>query len=423
LRVYRAGPQTARSVLELTASLVARHPARIAGTPGSLEAGETIARLLGEHCDRVTRESFTMHPGSLWNTGRIMAVCYCLTALLLFPGGAFACASLIPCLFGLTYGVTHYFLYRNPFDRAFPAATGCNVAGVIEPAQSVERQVLIVAHHDGPYVFRFLERAQVLALTRLLGAIAAYVLATGLSLTALIQQILGPAAAPLRDWRLYAVSAGLVFAVPLFFLITGTPSPGAGDNLNASVMAVEIARIFASRKSTGDPLRHTRLVLLSTDGEEAGQRGAEAFALRHGSELSETPSFVLAIDSVYCARDLSLLLRDRNGTIGLSSGMALECHRIAAELGYRVKKAPLPLGGGGTDAAAFACAGIESTSLIGLSTAAFAKGRVYHTSRDTVEGIEPRAVEAALEIAVNYLLWKDGVWDERALKSPEASNV
>ncbi len=406
--MYRVGREAALSTLELTRFLLARHPARIAGTPGCLEAGESIAGLLGRHCDRVSREPFDMHPGSLWNTGRIMAVCYCLTALLLLPGGAFACASLIPCLFGLTYGATHYFLYWNPFDRVFPAAAGCNVSGVIEPAESVERQVLIVGHHDGPYVFSFLERAQLFAIPRLLAAIAVYFLAAVISAAAFAQQALGAGAPSLHGWRLFTVLAGFAFAVPIFFLITKTPSPGAGDNLNASAMTVKIAEIFARRKASGEPLRHTRLVLLSTDGEEAGQRGAQAYARRHGYGFSETPSFVLNIDSVYAARDLAVLLRDRNGTLELSQRMAGECRRIATESGYALKEIPLPLGGGGTDAAVFAIAGIESTSIIGVSTAAFAKGRVYHTSRDTVERIEPLAVEAVLDIAVNYVLWKDG---------------
>jgi hypothetical protein len=99
--------------------------------------------------------------------------------------------------------------------------------------------------------------------------------------------------------------------------------------------------------------------------------------------------------------------RDAHETVPLSARMARECRDLAAELGYSIRETPLPFGGGGTDAAAFACIGVEATSLIGLPTALLGREIVYHTPRDTVDQIEPAAVEAVLDVAVNYVLRKD----------------
>ena len=60
-----------------------------------------------------------------------------------------------------------------------------------------------------------------------------------------------------------------------------------------------------------------------------------------------------------------------------------------------------------TDAAAFAKAGIDATALIGLPTSLFAKEYIYHTMKDTVENIEPEAVEAVFNIAINYIIRSD----------------
>jgi len=76
-------------------------------------------------------------------------------------------------------------------------------------------------------------------------------------------------------------------------------------------------------------------------------------------------------------------------------------------LGYSLKEMALPPGGGGTDAAAFARLGVEATTIIGISTAFIGNGLVYHTPHDTVDAIEPEAVEAVLDIAVNYIMCKD----------------
>ena len=207
--------------------------------------------------------------------------------------------------------------------------------------------------------------------------------------------------------RLGAAAIGLVFVGPLYFLVPRLPSPGAGDNLNACAMAVKVAEYFAARSRAGSPLRHTRLVFLSTDGEEAGQRGAIAYAERHASELTALPTYVFNVDSVYKVRDLAVLTRDRHGTLPLSARMARQCHELAARLGYSLKEMALLPGSGSTDAAAFARLGVEATSIIGVSAALGKDRLVYHTPWDTVDAIEPEAVEAVLDIAVNYIMGKD----------------
>ena len=145
---------------------------------------------------------------------------------------------------------------------------------------------------------------------------------------------------------------------------------------------------------------------MSTDGEEAGQRGAIAYVRRHREGLTEIPSYVLNFDSIYTVKDLAVLLRDRHGFLPLSSRLAKECMEIGAELGYTLKAIPAPFGSG-TDAAAFAKEGIEAVAMIGMPTSMFAKEYIYHTMRDTVDRIEPEAVEAVFNIAVNYIVRRD----------------
>ena len=256
-------------------------------------------------------------------------------------------------------------------------------------------------------VFSFLLHIQELAGIRLILAMVAYLFLTVLSIVAAVEQMLGQSGWLSRDVHLLIVFLGLAFVVPLFFLIRRAPSPGAGDNLNACAMAVKIAEHFASRKQKGVSLKHTRLILLSTDGEEVGQRGALAYAERHKTDLLMIPTYVLNIDSVYNLEDLAVLTRDRNGTLPLSARMAKECCELGLDLGYSIKELPLPLGGGGTDAAAFARIGVETTTIIGIPTAWVSSGLVYHTPWDTVEHIQTAAVEAVLDISINYVLRKD----------------
>ena len=389
----------AQCTLEITRGLLARHPARITGTPECRAAARSIAGELEKHCTRVQEERFEEHPGSLWNVGRIMAACYVAALALLLAGRFLSWAALAVAGLGMAYGLTIYVLYGRAFDWLFPRAEGRNVVGIIEPSAEVTRQVVVVSHHDGPYNFSFLLRAPALAGSRLIAGVLAYLFLVGSAIYGTVASLLGRG--PLGPVHLWLLAAGCIFAVPLFFLVTRTPSPGAGDNLNACAMGITLARHFAA--GAGAPLRHTRLVILSTDGEEAGQRGARAYVERHLAEMRDLPTRVLNIDSVYETRFLAALTRDRNGTLALAREMAEECRQLAAARGRRLGLIALPFGGGGTDAAQFARRGISCTSIVGLPTSLVSREVVYHTPRDTAEAIHPAAVEAVLDLAVDYV--------------------
>jgi aminopeptidase YwaD len=397
------------SALSLTNELVNKYKARITGSTQCLEASHHIAEILNKFCDHVNKETFFLYPGSLWNVGKILAISYLLSAVLLIIGGKLIYISLIICLLGLVYGVVHYIFFGKLFDRFFSKEEGCNISGTIEPKEKVKRQIFIVGHHDSPYVFSFLLHLQKIASIRLILSIISYLVITGICIYFTVNQIIAKETIKLNGTLLIIVIFGLLFVIPLYFLITRIPSPGAGDNLNASVIAIKIAEYFYQFKQSDKSLKNTRLVFLSTDGEEAGQRGAIAYVNKHKKELLEIPTFILNIDSVYRFENLSLLTRDRNSTIALSYNMVKECQNIARNLGYSIKELSLPIGGGGTDAAAFAKIGIESTTIIGISTSIINDGLVYHTPNDTVDHIQPEAVEAVFDIAINYIIYKDNM--------------
>jgi aminopeptidase YwaD len=104
---------------------------------------------------------------------------------------------------------------------------------------------------------------------------------------------------------------------------------------------------------------------------------------------------------------LTALTRDRNGTIRLSGSMADDLRRIAAQLGRPIKMSPIPIFAGATDAARFAEIAVEALSIVGLPIPPIREELGFHTLNDTVENIEPEAVEACLEIAQRYVLEKD----------------
>jgi hypothetical protein len=119
-------------------------------------------------------------------------------------------------------------------------------------------------------------------------------------------------------------------------------------------------------------------------------------------------TMLLNIDSVYSADCIQFLRSDLNGFVALDHALAARCVEIAHGLGFRARVFRMYPGAGSTDAAEFAKVGVKATTLIALPTDVEHADLVYHTPRDTVSAIEPRAVEACLGIALGLARQLDG---------------
>ena len=183
-------------------------------------------------------------------------------------------------------------------------------------------------------MFSFLSRFGKVAGLRFIGAILFFFFLFILTVIAAASVTLYGHVWQMSGAVLIFLLTGLAFMIPLFFFISTKISPGAGDNLNSSSIAVHIGGFFAGLRKNGTALQHTRLILLSTDAEESGHRGAIEYIRRHKPELLSIPTHVLNIDSVYHLEDLTVLTRDQHGFVPLSKELAGTCVDISAALGY-----------------------------------------------------------------------------------------
>jgi len=177
-------------------------------------------------------------------------------------------------------------------------------------------------------------------------------------------------------------------------------------------MAVQLARYFDRNRTNGQPLAHTRLILASFDGEEAGLRGARAFYRKHRGELLSGPTWNFNVDCPYRAKDLFFLTSDINGSVKLSQQMATQCVEIAKSMGYEAFSQPIAFLTGGTDAAEAAKAGCEAVSLMAMPWDNKERSAVYHTPADLPEAIDPLAIEETLSIAIRFIGQLDAEADQ-----------
>ncbi|MBN2159736.1 MAG: M28 family peptidase [Spirochaetes bacterium] len=397
----------AKEALDLTQKIIDECGPRLAGTEACRRSGEIIRKEMGKYCDRTEADEFEFHPMALLGFIRATTVAYVVSSLFLFFG------YVIPAAIGYTFiaaiSLSQFVFYLQIFDPIYKKAKGYNVYGVIEPAGEVKQQIIVSGHHDSAYVFNFFTKFPKLYRIRLILGILPMNVALFLAWTWVIMKYAFDASLPFADLFRYGAIASFIFVVPLYFFIGKNGTPGAGDNMIATAIALKIAGIFGNTgKKKSAALSHTRLIILSFDAEESGLRGARAYARRHRTELLAIPTYCFNMDSIYDLDKIKFLVRDINGFTGLSKKMARRCIHIAGRLGYRIKPLVMPFGGGGTDAAELAKVGVEATTLIAMPVSVERDAVVYHTPEDTVEHIQPQAVEAIIRILHGYILEMDG---------------
>jgi aminopeptidase YwaD len=394
-----------RDILARTHALIGQCHPRLPGSPGCRRAAEELRNELAKSCDRAFLEEFAQHPASFFLMNRVLAAAYLLAVSLFFFGGAAIYVSAFVFTLSVFFFVNEFAFLGRFFDPLFPEKPGANAVGIMEPASDVRQQIVFVAHHDSTPICRFLEKRQGAYAFRVALPIVFH-LAANIGTILLAAGLWSePAGDNIRAALKIIMAVGCLFIIPLFWYYGRTASPGASDNLASSLILVKLAEMLKAGEAPAP--EHTRLVFLSADGEENGQRGSFAYAGKHRAEMLRTKTFVFNLDTLSRLKDLAFLKTDLNGIVRLSPRLIEECLGIAAELGYPVKAIRFPFGGGGTDAGQFARIGIESASLIGISTRLIRKDIDYHTSRDTVEAVEPAAVEAGLAIAARFIRAKD----------------
>lgn len=391
--------------LRMVEDLIERFGSRLTGSVSCLRVADELARELDNSCDRVSKEQFSLNPGAFLGWIRILVALY--PVALLFAWISIPLVSCILMVSGLLIMIFEFFLYREVLDRFYPSVTGANVHGVIDPEKEITQTVVFSGHHDSARVFNFFTVKPHLYLVRVGTALGSFLALTVVSFLQLLLTGFSGIGFPSLGFifPLVLLSVAFVLVLKLWHFIGKEGTPGAGDNLISSAMAVQLARYFAGTRAEGRPLQHTRIVLASFDAEEAGLRGSRQFYRSHMDDPKTLAGKIwnFNVDCPYQAKDMFFLTSDINGSVQLSQEMATKCVSIAKSMGYDAFSQPIAFLTGGTDAAEAAKAGYEAVTLMAMPWDNKDRSSVYHTPADLPEAIDPKAVEQTLSIAIRFI--------------------
>lgn len=390
-----------QEVFRKTQELINQHGPRLAGTDSDLKAADTLYEDIKSFADHAHQDDFHIYQGAFLGWIRILVFNFILGTILLWLGFYWITASL--AFLSIFILFIQFILYQPMLDRFYPKKKAKNVYGVIEPEGEVLQDIIISGHHDSAHIFNFFIHQPNLYNLRTTGSIA---LVFGLLFSSLLLHFVPNVL--ILSWLIRILASLSVLLVgQMWFFSSKKGTPGAGDNLVASMIAIALGRHFSELKREKKGLKHTRLWIVSFDAEEEGLRGARAFAKKHQAMLKKHPAYLLNADCLYDEKELFFLTSDLNNTVKLDSDLTHDLVEIASSLNIKTKTQDLAFLTGGTDAAELAKIGVKSTTLIGMPWTNSNRSAVYHTPQDTLDHVNPKVIEDTINIFYHYVIQKD----------------
>ena len=370
---------------------------RAPGSEGEREAAAYMAASLEKDCGctDVRTETFREHPASFYGYFYFSAALDTLCALTFFIrpwlSVLFGCLACVLFLF-------HFVLYKKPLDPLFPERESVNVTAVRPCSGEVRRRVFLNGHIDAAWEF---------PLNRLFGGIvfeipgAAALIGVLFYISVSVCALCGAG-----GWTGTAAICGLVF-VPFFLLVAITYDPrtvvdGANDDLSGCYVGMAILHEMEER---GIVSEHTEIGVILTGSEEAGLRGAKAWAKAHRDDYRDVPTYVFCFDTIHDPRHLAVNTRDLNGTVKSDPELCGLFLQAAEKAGVPCRKTIVPLFGGATDSAAFTQGGFRSAGVTGLN---HVLEDYYHTRRDSYGHMNEEGLENCIRAAVTLIDGLDG---------------
>ena len=147
-------------------------------------------------------------------------------------------------------------------------------------------------------------------------------------------------------------------------------------------------------------LENTEVVALITGSEEAGLRGATAFAKQHPDYAREenVETVFITYETLRELEYLGIYNRDLNGTVKNDQAACDIYKKCAARHGMDLKFGSVFAGA--TDAAAFSKAGWRATSVAAMNPEV---EKYYHTRLDNYDNLSPECLSKVFDITLEFI--------------------
>lgn len=365
--------------------VVSRFGGRYFGSQQEKEAQLFTKSILEQYCTSTVLMPFDSALEAHFQSLKLFCAVHVVT-LAVFPFSVVAAAIIAGVNTVLFLG--HFVTYRHWLDFLFPQKTSYNVIGDIEPTGAPMRTVIFAGHIDSvkefKWWFRLKQAGAVLS-------VVAGLLFPLLAIFLLVATVAGGEWIQYGWWFFIAASPILI----VYFDMHGKDVVhGALDNLTGVAMAVEMAKVFAA-----DRPANTRIRCISFGAEEAGLRGAWAYAKANREQLLKENAVLINIDTIKDLEFLTIGTRETNTLVTFDKALISQMEGSFDAMQVSVKKLPFDVGA--SDASAFRMLGLPALCIIGMRTDKL--DPCYHTRLDNLDHLDGRAMEKLKGVLTHFV--------------------
>ncbi|HIS04372.1 MAG TPA: M28 family peptidase [Candidatus Fimenecus stercoravium] len=382
---------------------------RASGEENERKAQAYLAESMKSVADSVEIEDFELHPKAFMGWV-LLDVCLMLVSGVLlilglldvFPAASTALTAVATVLtvLSIVFLVFEFLLYKPLLDPLFPKRKSCNVICTRKPKGEVKRRIVFCGHMDSAYEWTYLRKGGGKVFAAVVGA------AFGSVFVQLVLDILAFLPLPGTADTVLLVLAVLttLLVIPgAFFVNWKCVVPGANDNLTGVFASMAVVRFLAANDIR---FENTEVAAVSMGCEEAGLRGAKAFAAKHAE--SDVETVYIVTDTLRDYDFMGVYNKDMTGIVKLDAQAAALLKAGAKNAGHDLPFAKVFFGA--SDAAALKQGGLCAATLAAMDPT---PARYYHTRTDTADNLDLKTLEAGIDV----LLETAFLYDAKGLRN------